>query len=214
MMGMFFFLTQFLQNVLHYGPLACGFAFVPLPTSLFITSQINARVLSERFSARNLILVGLTLSTTGVALLTQLSATSSYLNVLGSLLLFGIGNGIAFIPLTTVSLSGVQMADAGAASGLVNVMQQLGGSVGLAVLVTVFGSVSRNALAHPPAGMTSSDAAQHAFVLGSERGFLTATLFLGAALLLVAVAIRPSSPQDELDEIEEELMTADLVAAE
>ncbi len=64
-------------------------------------------------------------------------------------MLFGTGNGLAFVPLTTASLAGVAPEDAGAASGLVNVMQQVGGSLGLAVLVTVFGEASRHSLAHP-----------------------------------------------------------------
>ena len=67
-------------------------------------------------------------------------------------MLFGLGNGLAFVPLTMISLAGVEQRDAGAASGLVNVMQQVGGALGLAILVTVFGTVSKNALAHPAAG--------------------------------------------------------------
>ena len=77
---------------------------------------------------------------------------------MGPLLLFGIGNGLAFVPLTTAALDGVEAKDAGAASGLVNVMQQVGGSLGLAVLVTVFGSASKSASADLPAGISSGEA--------------------------------------------------------
>ena len=72
--------------------------------------------------------------------LTQLGEHSGYVSLVGPLVVFGLGNGLAFVPLTTAALDGVEPRDAGAASGLVNVMQQVGGSLGLAVLVTVFGS--------------------------------------------------------------------------
>jgi MFS family permease len=114
---------------------------------------------------------GLALSTTGQLLLTRLSGDSGYLSVLIPLLLFGIGNGLAFVPLTAAALSGVAPAEAGAASGLVNVMQQVGGSLGLAVLVTVFGTPAQ-------------------FVDGADRVFAVATLFLLLTLPLVGLVIR------------------------
>ncbi|MDT4981495.1 MAG: hypothetical protein QOG07_3374, partial [Pseudonocardiales bacterium] len=160
-------------------------------------SMLSARVLVERFQSRTLMTGGIALSTTGLLWLTQLSETSTYGSLLGPLLVFGIGNGIAFVPLTTAALDGVEPADAGAASGLVNVMQQVGGSLGLAVLVTVFGSASSHAAAHPAAGDSARQIAQHAFVVGADRAFFVATLFLAATLVLVRVAIRPSRP-DEL----------------
>ena len=89
--------------------------------------------------------------------LTQLSEHSGYLALLAPLVIFGAGNGLAFVPLTTAALDGVDPRDAGAASGLVNVMQQLGGSLGLAVLVTVFGSTSRDVAAHPGAPRERDD---------------------------------------------------------
>jgi len=197
MMGMFFFLTQFLQEVLGYSALKTGFAFLPLTAVLFVASMLSARVLVERFQSRTLMTGGIALSTVGLLWLTQLSETSTYGSLLGPLLVFGIGNGIAFVPLTTAALDGVEPADAGAASGLVNVMQQVGGSLGLAVLVTVFGSASTHAAAHPAAGESARQIAQHAFVVGADRAFFVATLFLAATLVLIRVAIRPSR-RDEI----------------
>jgi hypothetical protein len=101
--------------------------------------------------------------------------------------LFGLGNGLAFVPLTAASLHGVDPADAGAASGLVNVMQQVGGALGLAVLVTVFGTASKHA------GIvrgTAAEQAQHVFVYGADRAFFVATLFLAATAQLVAIVVR------------------------
>jgi len=191
MMGMFFFLTQFLQDVLHYSAIVTGLAFLPLTAFLFAASQFSARVLSARLPAKTVMTGGLTLSTLGLLWMTQLHATSNYFELLGPLVLFGIGNGLAFVPLTTTSLRGVDPADAGAASGLVNVMQQVGGALGLAVLVTVFGSASRSATS--PAGTSAAAQAQHAFVVGADRGFLIAAFFLAATVVLVLVAIRPTA---------------------
>jgi MFS family permease len=191
MMGMFFFLTQFLQGVLGYSPLQAGFAFLPLTVALFAASQASARTLTARFGARVMMVGGISLSTAGLLWLTQLNEGSGYLSVLGPLLMFGIGNGFAFVPLTSAALSGVDPAHAGAASGLVNVMQQLGGSLGLAVLVTVYGSSSRDAVQHPSAGASAAQQAQHVFVTGADHAFLTAALFLLVTLPLVGFAIRP-----------------------
>jgi EmrB/QacA subfamily drug resistance transporter len=195
MMGMFFFLTQFLQNLLGYSPLKTGLAFLPLTAMLFAASTLSARVLVERVGRRALIAGGITLSTGGLLWLTQLSETSNYLSVLGPLLLFGLGNGTAFVPLTTAALDGVAPEDAGAASGLVNVMQQLGGSLGLAVLVTVFGTASTNATRHARPGQTAVEVARHAFTVGADRAFLVATIFLAATALLTLFAIRRAAPQ-------------------
>jgi EmrB/QacA subfamily drug resistance transporter len=195
MLGMFFFLTQFLQNLLGYSPLRTGFAFLPLTAMLFAASTLSARVLVERVGSRALIAGAITLSTGGLLWLTQLSETSNYLSLLGPLLLFGLGNGIAFVPLTTAALDGVAPEDAGAASGLVNVMQQLGGSLGLAVLVTVFGTASTNAARHVRPGESAAEVARHAFMVGADRAFLVATMFLAATVLLTWFAIRPSPRQ-------------------
>ena len=103
---------------------------------------------------------------------------------------FGAGNGLAFVPLTTFSLDGVAPADAGAASGLVNVMQQVGGSLGLAVLVTVFGTASADAARHPKAGLTPGQLSQHIFTVAADKAFWLATAFVIVTLLLAIFAIR------------------------
>ena len=184
MFGMFFFLTQFLQDVLHYSPIKAGLAFLPFTVALFSMSQLSARSLMQRFGAKAVMVFGFTVSTSGILLMTQLSASSGYLSLLAPLLLFGAGNGLAFVPLTSTSLSGVRQDEAGAASGLVNVMQQLGGALGLAVLVSVFGTAARGI-----AGQSAA-AAQRAFVVGADHAFIAATLFVGATVVVLVVAIR------------------------
>jgi EmrB/QacA subfamily drug resistance transporter len=190
MLGMPFFLTQFLQNVLHYSALRTGFAFMPFAVSVVAASQLSARVLPGRINPRIVMTGGLVLSMVGLLWLTQLSDTSSYYDVFWPLILFGIGGGLAFVPLTAASLAGVNPRDASAASGLFNVMQQVGGSLGLAVLVTVFGAVSK----HETIRGTSAQSATHAFVVGADSGFLTAALFLASAALIAIFLIRTPTP--------------------
>ena len=121
----------------------------------------------------------------------------------------GLGNGLAFVPLTALALSGVEPQDAGAASGLVNVTQQVGAALGLAVLVTVFGSASRSSLTHASG---TAEAARAAFVHGADVAFLVAAGFLVATLVLVSIAIRPARERRDLaDELELDL---DLATAE
>ena len=111
MLGMFFFLTQFLQSVLGYSALATGLAFLPLTVMLFTSSQLASRLSGDRISPRAQIAVGLSISTVGLLSLSQLSEHSSYLSVLGPLMMFGLGNGMAFVPLTLTALAGVEARD-------------------------------------------------------------------------------------------------------
>jgi EmrB/QacA subfamily drug resistance transporter len=178
MFGLFFYLTQFLQDVLGYSSLKTGFAFLPMPTTVFVVSQLTSRRLSELVPGKVLMLVGIALGTAGFALATGLDEHSSYSHVLACLLLFAVGNGMSFVPLTAAALAGVPQQDAGAASGLLNVTQQLGGALGVAVLVTVAGSTG-----HTP----------HEFVLAARDAFTGAAVFLAAAFVLVAALVRESA---------------------
>ncbi len=198
MMGMFFFLTQFLRGVLGYSDLVTGFAFVPLTAVVFLSSQLSARVLVDRLGGHRLMILGITLSTIGMLWLTQLGEHSGYFSLVGPLLVFGTGNGLAFVPLTTAALDGVDARDAGAASGLVNVMQQLGGSLGLAVLVTVFGSASKSEAARVPSGLSPAEAGRRVFVHAADQAFWTAAAFLLGTLVLVTFAVRRDRKPSEL----------------
>jgi EmrB/QacA subfamily drug resistance transporter len=194
MFGMFFFLTQFLQDVLGYSPLQTGFAFLPIPLTVLTTSQFASRVLVHRVNGKLLMLLGVGLSALGLLVASRLSADSTYLTVLACLLLFGMGNGLSFLTLTSAALAGVAPGDAGAASGLVNVTQQLGGTLGVAALVTVFGTASKHAAAHQAAGLNPLAAADQVFVYAVDRAFTAASVFLLGAIVLVAVAVRAPRP--------------------
>ena len=209
MFGLFFFLTQFLQLVLHYSPIKTGLGFLPISIALFAASQASSRFLVERFGHKRVMVVGIAMSTVGVGLLTQISASSSYLGIVPALVLFGIGNGFAMVPLTTLALTNVKPNEAGAASGLVNVMQQVGGSLGLAILVTVFGSASRHADGGR-AVVGGAASSQHAYVIGVQRAFDVSTIFLIGVLALVAFMVRttnekpagaPTVEEERLDDL-------------
>jgi EmrB/QacA subfamily drug resistance transporter len=192
MYGTFFFLTQFLQDVQGFSPLRTGASFLPLPATVFLTSQLASRVLVRRFRAKTLMLLGISSSAAGLLLSTQLHATSPYAQVVANLVLIGAGTGISLVSLTSASLEGVAPEDAGAASGLVNVVQQLGAAVGVAVLVTVFGDAAGHVELGSRAASTSGALAP--VVHGLDTTFAVGALFAAIAFAAVAVFVRPPRP--------------------
>jgi len=172
---------------------------------VFLGSQVSSRGLVERFGEKVVMVGGISLSTTGMVLLTQLNEHSGYLALVVPLLIFGAGNGLAFVPLTTAALDKVAPEDSGAASGLVNVMQQVGGSLGLSVLVTVFGTASSNAADNLRPGLSAAEASRHVFVAGAHSAFWAASVFLMATWLLVAFAIRRRPAVKDVDYTDVEL---------
>lgn len=187
--GQFFFLTQFLQNVEGYSPLRAGLGFLPIPTSVFLSSQLTSKVLVRRFDAKRLMLTGISISTLSFVLFSQLHAGVAYVHILLALVLFGAGFGISLVSLTSASLAGVEAGDAGAASGLINVVQQIGAALGVAVLVTVFGAATHHGAIVARAGSANQLRAQANFVHGVDEAFAAAAVFLIAALALVALTV-------------------------
>jgi EmrB/QacA subfamily drug resistance transporter len=125
-MGAFFFLSQYFQLVLGWSPVQAGLAFLPFPVTVFVSSQLATHVLVPRFGARSVMLVGMVLSAVGLALLTRVGVDTTYAGLVGSMVVFAFGNGTAFVPLTAAGMARVPAHEAGVASGLVNVTQQLG----------------------------------------------------------------------------------------
>lgn len=143
MFGMFFYLTQFLQGAEGYSALKAGFAFLPVTLSIFAMVKVVPRLLTWVGPTRTLV-GGLAFALVGLLWLSRITTASHYLTEIAPpMLLVGIGMGLAFTPLTQAGIAGVDNHDAGAASGLVNVFQQLGATVGIGVLVTVFAAASK-----------------------------------------------------------------------
>ncbi|GAA0939573.1 MFS transporter [Virgisporangium aurantiacum] len=163
MFGMFFFITLFVQNVLGYTPIESGLSFLPVSAAIFVAAGLASRFL-PRFGPKPFMIVGTLLGGLGMLWLTFIDTGSTYVTgVLGPTLLFGFGMGLNFVTLTLTAVSGVAQEDSGAASGLLNATQQVGGSLGLSILVTVFGTASRNeAETQVPAFMGSASPEQQA----------------------------------------------------
>jgi EmrB/QacA subfamily drug resistance transporter len=187
--GMFFFATQYLQLILGFSPVRAGVAFLPMTVLLFGVSRLAARLLG-RFPPVPLAMAGIVPVIAGMAWLSRISPGAGYLSgVLGPMILFGVGMGLAMVPLTTAALAGVRAEDSGAASSMVNVTQQVGGALGLAILVTVFGAAVR-APARPDGqdhGTGLASVHDH-LVHGMASAFTVATLFDVCALLVMAAA--------------------------
>ena len=211
MMGMFFFLTQFLQDILGFSPLRAGIAFLPMTIVLFGVSRTVPQLM-QAVGPKRLMIVGLIPVIVALAWLSRVSpATGYWTGVFGPMMLLGGGMGVVFVPLTTASLAGVAPEDSGAASSMVNVMQQVGGAVGLAVLVAVYGTSYRDAARHPLPGASAVAQAHHLQSHATATAFGLAAIFDLVALIVIAVLIRsrtPVVPPPRPAEAEEEALAA------
>ncbi len=202
MFGVFFFLTQYVQEVLGFSPIVAGLSFLPLTIVIFAFSQA-APWLLPRYGPKPLLVAGGVMITLGMIWLTQLTATTQYLTgLLGPMLLFGAGMGLSFTPLSVIILSGVAPSDAGSASGLLQTMQQVGGSLGIAILVTQFGAASRNVAVNPPPNLSPEMQANYVMASAIGNSFIVAAVIAGATLSVAQFAInaRQGVGVDTLDE--------------
>ncbi|WP_151771778.1 MFS transporter [Streptomyces abyssomicinicus] len=186
MFGLFLFMTYYLQGILGYSPVKTGLAFLPMSAAIMIGStQISARLL-PRTPPRLLMVPGMLLGAAGLALLTFLEVDSDYVtHVLPGMLLLGLGMGLTFMPVFSTATQGVRPQDAGVTSAMVNTSQQVGGSLGTALLNTIAASATGSYVdAHLAGG------ADQARVLreGMVHGFTQALWWGVAAMLLAALA--------------------------
>src|SRR3954453_2827473 len=190
MFSMFFFLSQYLQGVRGWSPLHTGLAFLPLTLVLFGMVQVVPR-LSARIGDRRLLIAGVALAGTGMAWLSQLSETTPFFPAIAvPLVVIGLGMGSALAPLTAAGIVRVQAEDAGAASGLVNVAHQLGGSLGLSILVTVFTAGQHAAESNPVATGSAATQAQHVLASGVSAALTGSLVGLTVALAVVVFGMR------------------------
>ncbi|PPI91960.1 MFS transporter [Nocardia nova] len=173
--SMFFFLTQYLQEVRGMSALATGFAFLPTAVTMFTMIRLIPRLL-PRFGPKPVTLVGTAAMIAGLVLLTLLDTDTGYFPLLAvATVLMGCGIGLAFSPLNVIIMANVAPEEAGAAGGALQTLQQTGAALGLAVLVTVFGTAVRAA----------SGSAVHVLVSGITTAFAAAA---GIAVLTLLVA--------------------------
>jgi EmrB/QacA subfamily drug resistance transporter len=142
--SMFFFLTLFVQNVLSYSPLKAGIAFLPVSAGVIVSAQIASKQL-VKVGPKPFMVAGGVLAVGGLFWLSQIKATSGYVEgLLGPMVVFALGMGFLFVPLTVLAVAGVEPHESGSASGLLNVMQQVGSTIGLAILTTAFSTASNH----------------------------------------------------------------------
>jgi EmrB/QacA subfamily drug resistance transporter len=196
MFGMFFFASLYVQEILGYSPLRAGLAFLPVSAGIMIGAGL-AQQLIKRLGVRRVSIGGIALATAGMLVLTQLPVHGSYVgDLLVGLLPMSIGMGLTFVPITLLGTSGVKGADSGLASGLFNTAQQVGGSLGLAILASLAASKTSSVL---HSGSAAGQLA--ARVSGYHVAFLAAAIMLAAGAILMTFALRTSHTR----EIEREL---------
>jgi EmrB/QacA subfamily drug resistance transporter len=183
MFATFFFASIYAQEILGYGPLKAGLAFLPLTGGIVIGAAL-AQQLIKRIGVRAVPLIGLSLGAAGLFLLSRITVAGSYASeLLPGLVVMSLGLGLTFVPMTLIATTNVEPEDAGLASGLLNTAQQVGGALGLAVLSTL--AVDRTNSALSGLGNAAS-AGQRASAL--VDGFQTAFL-AGAGLLVAGIAV-------------------------
>jgi EmrB/QacA subfamily drug resistance transporter len=182
--SMFFFITLYMQQVLHYSPLKAGLSYIPLSVSIIGAAGV-ASVLVTRIGFKPVLAGGLGLVAVGLFWFSQVSPHGTYVgDVVFPSVLAGLGLGFAFVPVTIAAVANVDPAEAGLASGLINTSQQVGGALGLAILVAV--SNSRFGAVHGSLPVKLTEGFQSAFETGA--GFAVA----GAVLSLVLIRTRDS----------------------
>jgi EmrB/QacA subfamily drug resistance transporter len=203
MFAMFFFLTQFMQGARGYSPLAAGLAFLPLTIVMFSMIRVVPRVV-ERIGNDRLLIGGLALDLVGMTWLSRLGIGTPYFpGIAVPLVLMGVGMGLALTPLTAAGIAGVKPDDAGAASGLVNTAHQLGGSLGLSILVTVFASASRSVADQPHAGLSHAALGKLELAHGVSSSLTGSAILIALAVLVSVFAVRrPPAPAPALAQAE------------
>src|SRR6266567_2601801 len=198
--GMFFLSTLYLQNVLGYGPLKAGAAFVPVAVALIAAAAAVSQVVA-RIGVRPLVAAGTATAALGMFLLGNLNAHSTYLGgVLPPLIILSAGLGLTFVPATLAAVSGVSEKHSGLVSGVSTTAIQIGGAIGLAVLATIAATTTRN----QAAGTATTDALSAGYTRAFQVGAVIIALAVPIALALLRLRPTTDTPQDESDRGEED----------
>jgi EmrB/QacA subfamily drug resistance transporter len=193
MFGVFLFLNYYLQEILRYSPVMTGVAFLPMVAALMITATISTTQLYPRFGAKILVFAGMLMAGGGMAWLTGISLSSTYAaNILGPLLVVGVGMGMIFAPAMNAATSGVEAHDAGVASATVNTAQQIGGSIGTALLNSLATSALTSYLIgkNATSPLVQANAAIHSYTVA----FWWAAAIFGAGAIICGLILKAGKP--------------------
>jgi EmrB/QacA subfamily drug resistance transporter len=190
--GIFLFLTYYLQQNLDFSPVKTGLAFLPMVAAVMITSTTASTALLPRFGPRLLIGPGMLVASGGMFWLTAISATSSYAaDILGPLVIIGLGLGLAMAPAMNTATSRVRPDDAGVASATANVGQQVGGSIGTAL----FSSIAASAVTSYLHGRANTPAVlAHAAIHSYTTVFTWAAVIFAVGGVVCGLLLRPGRP--------------------
>jgi EmrB/QacA subfamily drug resistance transporter len=179
--AVFLFLVYYLQQILGYSPIKCGLATMPMAFGLIAAAGITTSLLLPRVGPRPLVVPGMLISAVGMALLTRLGVHSSYVGgVLPGLVITGFGLGTVLAPTLNIATAGIEEGDSGVASALANTMQQVGGSLGIALLGTLGASAATSYL-------MGKEATPHNLAEASVKSYTTG--FAWGAGILAAGAV-------------------------
>ncbi len=202
MLSLIFFLTQLMQDVLHYTPIVAGVAYLPIPFAVATTSLVVARLVRQ-VGIRPFLILGPALVTVGLTWVSGVNASSDYLRIFGPLVVVGVGMGLSFVPLTLNAITSVPRHESGLASALLNSSQQIGGSLGLAALVTASTTASRNHMHQLAATLGPSSTSQlqaitaAATVHGYEVAIRIGASAAALAVLLAVLLLRQTHPVED-----------------
>ena len=189
MFSMFLMLTLYMQQVLGYSAMKTGVAYLAVAGSAIFTSTIAAQLVT-RIGVKPVLVTGMAFLTAGLVFFTQVSVHGSYLgDLLPGFLLIAVGIGFSFVPISIAALAGVQPAEAGLASGLINTSQQIGGALGIALLSTIATTRTSDKVA-------AGTALHPALVDGFTLAFIVGVGIAAAGILAALVLIR----RDELEQ--------------
>jgi EmrB/QacA subfamily drug resistance transporter len=195
MFGVFLFLTYYLQQTLGFSPIKTGLAFLPMIGMVMATATTATTRLLPRTGPRPLLTLGMLLAAAGMVLLAQLGVDSTYAaHVLPGLLVSGAGLGLVMAPAMNTATLGVDAGDAGVASATVNTMQQIGGSMGTALLSTLASSAAASYLAGPA---PSASLAAHAAVHGYTTAFWWSAGIFAVGAIVCGLLLRGGAPRYE-----------------
>ncbi|GHJ49115.1 MFS transporter [Catellatospora sp. TT07R-123] len=191
LMGAFFFLTFYFQGILGYTPIEAGLASLPISAGVFISAGAASQLM-PRLGAKPLMVAGAVLAAGAMFFLTQIGLGTSYAtHVLPGALVLGLGLGFTFVPLSSLALVGVPEHDAGAASATLNATQQVGGSLGAALLSTFALNASASYLtehiADGPLPLVQANAAVHGYTVAFAWG--GGLLVFSALVILLLIKV-------------------------
>jgi MFS family permease len=201
MFSMFLMLTLYMQQVLGYSAMKTGLAYLAVAGTAIVWSAVAAQLVT-RVGVKPVLVAGMATLTAGLVYFTQVSVGGSYLgDLLPGFLLIAVGIGFSFVPISIAALAGVQDAEAGLASGLINTSQQIGGALGIAALSTIATTQTENAVA-------DGSALPVALVDGFTAAFVAGVVIAGLGIVAALTLIR----RDELEQAPQAEPAFDLAA--